>query len=312
MDIAGRRNWTRVQLPADFVSASVYTVDAGSAGYIATGMLKDGVTPAVWVSADGKSWHRAALPKSTSSEVVIDGGTALAGGYILSGAQEMDMGCGMSEFIPSLWWSADGSSWTPGKVPGAMPAGHAWMTLNRISDHAVMANAQQWDANGQELPRQVWVTRDGRTWKLVASPSSLLNSSILTNGQRGLIASHGAAGFGAPVISTVDDDLTVTTLSQSGDGPVDSETFQPVGGSLRAGGRRDPERRRPQLVAGGPNRLLSGSPGGAQNSQAPSRMRVRPASSFASRHACDSHQDEGAGRRTGPSRAEGPSRPARA
>lgn len=216
--------WTRVQLPSDFASASVYTVDAGSAGYIATGMLEGGVTPAVWVSADGRSWHRTSLPKPASGKVFVDGGTALAGGYILSGAQRIDVGCGMSEFIPSLWWSADGSSWTPGKVPGAMPAGYAWVTVNRISDHAVMADAQQWDADGQELPRQVWVTHDGRTWKLVASPSSLLNSSILTNGQRGLIAGHQADGFGAPVISTVDDDLTVKTLSQSGDGPVDSET----------------------------------------------------------------------------------------
>lgn len=32
--------WTRVQPPADFASSSVHTLDAGSAGYIATGILK--------------------------------------------------------------------------------------------------------------------------------------------------------------------------------------------------------------------------------------------------------------------------------
>ena len=47
---------------------------------------------------------------------------------------------------------------------------------------------------------------------------------MLTNGQRGLIATHQTNGSGPPTIATVNDDLTVTTLSQSGDNPVDSDT----------------------------------------------------------------------------------------
>jgi hypothetical protein len=215
------QTWTRVSLPADFASARVYTVDAGSAGYIATGTLKDEVTPAVWVSADGRSWRRAALPKPTSG-VVVDGATAFAGGYVISGAHPYEIGCGESEYVPSLWWSADGNSWTPGTTTGAVPSTSTFVTVDRISDHALMAIAQQWDATSQVSSQQVWVSGDGRTWNLVKSPSSLLSANILSDGQRGILVVPALNG-GPPAVATVDDDLTVTTLSQSGEGPVDSD-----------------------------------------------------------------------------------------
>ncbi|MFI5259539.1 MAG: hypothetical protein ACHQ01_08030 [Candidatus Limnocylindrales bacterium] len=46
--------WSLVQPPAAFGSASVYTVDGGSNGFIASGIEKDGKTQAVWLSADGR------------------------------------------------------------------------------------------------------------------------------------------------------------------------------------------------------------------------------------------------------------------
>jgi hypothetical protein len=214
--------WSRVQLPADFASASVYTVDAGSTGYIATGTLKDGVTFAAWLSADSRSWHRAPLPKPTSGVVVVDGATDFAGGYVLSGAQRIDIGCGESEFTPSLWWSAAGNSWTRSKLSGALPAGTAWVTVNRISDHALMAIVTEWSQTTQLSSQQVWFTADGQTWNLVKSPSNLLSSSVLTNGQRGLVVLTPTDNDGPPTIATVGDDLTIATLSQTGDGPVAS------------------------------------------------------------------------------------------
>jgi hypothetical protein len=214
--------WSRVQLPADFASASVYTVDAGSTGYIATGTLKNGVTQAVWLSTDGRSWHQVPLPKPTSGVVVVDGATDFAGGYVLSGAQRIDLGCGESEFTPSLWWSAAGKSWTRSKLSGALPAGSAWVTVSRISDHALMAIATEWNQTTPVSSKQVWFTTDGRSWDLVASPSSLLSASVLTNGQRGLVVLNPPDNDGPPTIATVGNDLTVTTLSQTGDGPVAS------------------------------------------------------------------------------------------
>jgi len=84
--------WTRVQTPAYFTSASVYTVDAGSTGYIASGTLKNGVTQAVWLSKDGRSWNEVHLPKATFGKFVVDGATDFAAGYVVSGTVIADEG----------------------------------------------------------------------------------------------------------------------------------------------------------------------------------------------------------------------------
>lgn len=225
-------SWTRVSLPADFASSSVYTLDAGSNGYIATGILKDGVTAAVWVSADGRSWHKAPLPKTVAATVLVDGATAFAGGFVLSGAQQIQVGCGEFVQVPSVWWSADAKNWTAPELPGATPADSSWVSVDRISDHAVMATAWLFDATTQSSSQLVWATADGRTWKLIQWPASLLQAKILTNGQRGLAYGFPTNDSNGPTIATVDDDLTVTTLTQSGDGPVGSA----ISGSTHAFG----------------------------------------------------------------------------
>lgn len=216
--------WTLVSPPADFSSSSVYTVDGGSVGYIASGTLKDGMTQAIWLSTDGSSWHRTILPKPTTGTLVIDGGTSFASGYVVAGAVLGDEGCGGPSLItPSLWWSATGAAWTRVKLTGATPANDATVAVTRISDHAVMAIATEWTALA--APTQlVWVSADGRAWNLLKSPSSLLGGSIISNGQRGLVVAQPPDNQGPLVIATVDDDLTVTTLTQTGDGPVASDS----------------------------------------------------------------------------------------
>ncbi|MGD0407955.1 MAG: hypothetical protein ABSB34_03055 [Candidatus Limnocylindrales bacterium] len=224
--------WTHVPLPADFASSSVYTLDAGSSGYIATGILKDGVTAAVWVSTDGRSWHRAPLPKTTSGTVLVDGATAFAGGFVLSGAQQIQVGCGESVQVPSVWGSADAKSWTAPKLPGAIPSDSTWVDVARISDHAVMATAWLWNATSQASSQLVWATGNGRTWTPLEWPASLLRATVLTDGQRGLAFADPTSDSTGPTIATIDDDLTVTTLTQSGDIP----TGAAIGGSTFAFG----------------------------------------------------------------------------
>lgn len=230
--------WTRVQSPAFFTSASVYTVDAGSTGYIASGILKDGVTQAVWLSGDGRSWRQVPLTKATFGQFVVDGATDFAAGYVVSGTVASNGGCGgeATVFTPSLWWSADGTRWTRSKLTGAAPAGDSWITVSRISDHALMAIASRWDDTTQTYEQLVWVTSDGQAWNLVKSPSIVLSSNILTNGQRGLLAIAPSDDNSPPTIATVGDDLTVATLTQTGDGPVGSSTNWPSWMSFAAFG----------------------------------------------------------------------------
>jgi hypothetical protein len=225
--------WTRVPLH-DFGSSSVYTLDAGSSGYIATGILKDGVTTAVWVSTDGRSWLHAPLPNPAAGPVVVDGATAFADGFVLSGAEQIQVGCGESVQVPSVWWSKDAKSWTAPVLPGATPAAAAWVSVDRISDHAVMATAWMVDATTQSSSELVWATVDGRTWKPVEWPASLRRATILTNGQRGLIFANLSGDLSGSPIATVDNDLTLTTLTQSGDLPrgstmVGTQAFGPTG-----------------------------------------------------------------------------------
>jgi len=52
----------------------------------------------------------------------------------------------------------------------------------------------------------------------------MLSANILTNGQRGLLVIAPSDDNSPPTIATVGDDLTVTTLTQTGDGPVGSST----------------------------------------------------------------------------------------
>jgi hypothetical protein len=154
--------------------------------------------------------------------LVVDGGTSFASGYVVAGAVLGDEGCGGARLItPSLWWSATGANWTRVKLPGATPASDATVAVTRISDRAVMAIATEWTALA--APTQfVWVSTDGRAWNLLKSPSSLLGAGIISNGQRGLVVAEPPDNQGPPTIATVDDNLTVTTLSQAGDGPVAS------------------------------------------------------------------------------------------
>ena len=221
--------WSLVTPPADFASASVYTIDGGPAGYIATGILKDGTTQAVWLSTDGRSWHQGALPKSTFGDVIVQGGNAFGGGFVASGAVRGDEGCGGYRYLtPSLWWSSDGKGWARAALPGAAPASDAWMTVTKVSDPALMAVAMEWDQATQLSSQKIWVSSDGRTWKQIGSPSKTLGSTIRTDGRQGLALTDPDANppltDGPVVVAAVDDDLTVRPLPQTGDLPMASQS----------------------------------------------------------------------------------------
>jgi hypothetical protein len=223
------QTWSLVTPPSDFASASVHTVDGGSAGFIATGILKDGATQAVWLSSDGRAWRQGLLPESTFGDVIVQGGSMFGGGYVVSGAVRGDEGCGGYQLLtPSLWWSTDGKGWTRATLTGAAPATDSSMAVTRISDHGLMAVATEWDAVTQLSSEKIWVTSDGRTWRQVTSPSKFLDSTIRTDGRQGLALvdpdANPPATDGPVVVAAVDDDLTVRPLPQTGEVPMASQS----------------------------------------------------------------------------------------
>jgi hypothetical protein len=217
-------NWSRVTLPADFADATVATVDGGSAGFVAAGVLKDGTTQVIWTSPDGRSWRQVPLTSPVFGDFDVAGAAVFGGGYVVSGAVHIVDGCGANMVTPSLWWSIDGDNWTRDALPGAVPTSSAWLTVTKINDHSLMALSSEWNETTQLSSQRIWVSQDGKVWRPVDSASNLLTSSICTDGKRGIsLVSPGTAdptvGDGPLVAATVADDLSVATLGQTGDGP---------------------------------------------------------------------------------------------
>jgi len=220
--------WSLVRPSADFASARVFWVDGGSNGFIASGILKDATTQAVWLSGDGRSWTTVPLTSPAFGKFALDGASSFAGGYVISGAVLKDSECGQTWVAPSLWWSPDGRSWTRSELAGAATSNDAYIDTTKVSDHALIAIANEWDEATQVNSQQVWVSSDGHTWKLVASPSSMLGNDVMTDGRRGLvIVEPGPGTDGPPTVASVGDDLTVKTLSQTGDVPIYSAAVSP-------------------------------------------------------------------------------------
>lgn len=213
-------SWARVSMTAAFSTSAVFTIEAGPTGYIAMGALKDGMTDAIWVSSDGKSWRAANLPKPDSGVFAVNDVANFDASYVISGAVRGDEGCGGYQNVkPSLWWSVDGKSWTRSVLPGAAPTTDAWLTLIRVSDKTLVAIAHEFNAATQTASERMWVTADGKTWRLASSVPTAFDDQVLSDGKRGVVIDVVLEADGPPAVTTIGDDLKATALSHSGSVP---------------------------------------------------------------------------------------------
>jgi hypothetical protein len=215
------KSWTSVSVAKAFGHNTVYTIDAGSAGYIATGQSSDGAAQFVWVSSDGRTWRQSQLPTSVFGKVVTNGATAFAGGFVLAGAVLGDEGCGGPvKLTPSLWWSADAKTWSRDTLPGSTPGTDASMSVYRINDHAVVAEQWSYDETTETSVETAWISTDGKSWKLMdGSPMSL--GQLVSDGERALMVQYAADESGRLDIWAYRNDLSLVKLAQTGDLPID-------------------------------------------------------------------------------------------
>jgi hypothetical protein len=219
-------SWARVNMAAQFGTGPVWSVDAGSTGYVATGDLADGKTQVIWLSDDGMSWRRVAIPTATFGTVVVQGATAFASGYVVSGAVLGDEGCGGPRLMtPSLWWSSDGKSWSRAKLAGTTAAPDAWMKVFRISDRVVVAIQTSWDAITQVSSTAAWTSTDGKTWALLAGPPAALSAVVYTDGRRCIFVGGPSESNHNLTLTAARDDLTTVDLTQTGEMPSDLENW---------------------------------------------------------------------------------------
>jgi hypothetical protein len=160
------------------------------------------------------------LPKVASGTLVLDGATSFAGGFVLIGGVLGEGGCGGPDHIhAATWWSADGAAWSRSTLPGSMTAANAAIGVQAISDRVVIAT--QTSPDGSKL--LAWTSTDGRSWTAVRAPSDQLTLYPVTDGRHAALMLDPESGNGAPTVFAIGEDAGVTTLGQSGDGPIASE-----------------------------------------------------------------------------------------
>jgi hypothetical protein len=212
--------WRRVTLPKDFRTGQVHTIDGGSAGFIATGSRADGTTQALWTSPDGRTWTSRPLPKVSTGTLVLDSATSFARGFVLAGAVLGEGECGGPAHLhAATWWSADGVAWSRSTLPGSMTAAGARIGVQAISDRVVVVTQTSPD----DSKLLAWTSTDGRSWTAVHAPSDLLTRNPVTDGRHAALMMDPDSGSGPPTVFAVGEDAGVTTLGQTGNGPIASE-----------------------------------------------------------------------------------------
>jgi hypothetical protein len=202
--------WQSVSM-APFGKDSVYSVDGGGAGYIATGLGANGATPMIWTSTDGSHWNRSTPPVSSRTGFV-NGATAFAGGFVAVGATRGEEGCGSSSLMPSVWWSADGGSWSRATLPGVATSPDVWMSVCRLDDHEILATAQTYDQSTQTSIVTRWRSLDGKAWKPFTAPDAM--GPVVTDGQRAIAS--GIDDKGNSHFWAFEPDGSLRELSQTG------------------------------------------------------------------------------------------------
>ncbi|HEY3522259.1 MAG TPA: hypothetical protein VGK63_01030 [Candidatus Limnocylindrales bacterium] len=209
--------WERLRLPKPFRTGQALSISGSEPGYLAIGNTGDLAKPAIWTSSDGRSWFSRTLPTVTSGELVLDGGTAFAGGFVLVGSVLGEGECGGPAHLhPATWWSTDGAVWARSDLPGASTDAQASLEIRTLTDLALVAIQALPDGSARG-----WTSKDGRTWSSVAKLSNRVRVAGPTDGRHEVAAI--APESGAARVFAINDDASVTRLATSGDGPVQSE-----------------------------------------------------------------------------------------
>ncbi len=169
--------------PSDELSRAT-AVAAGPAGFVSAG--ESGTDAAIWVSADGRAWHRVIQPafhdatQIRMTAVVAWGHGFVAGGYV---------GSLVGPIRAAFWTSRDGETWT-------RVADDAGFAATRVTGLAVAPDGSRLVAVGAAGDAKAatgsvaWQSLDGETWQRAADgpvfAGTLMNA--VTAGDDGFVA----------------------------------------------------------------------------------------------------------------------------
>lgn len=231
-------HWTPIDMKSAFgfsqtsVSGVVFDVVAGTSGYVAVGTtvpvaagVPDEGIPAsasIWLSDDGRSWRQVALPQTMFKDVYFAQAIAFGGAYFVAGSigwpeTDTDEGDEYATTTPALWRSTDGTTWQRVALSGMTAGPVSVLSLTAIAGQTLVATISGQDPVGSTRP--VWVTSDGIAWTRTTAKSN--NASILTHGRRSLLLPSTLGPRSEPDIAALDPQLHPSSLSQTGDRPLD-------------------------------------------------------------------------------------------
>ena len=145
--------------PGGLVSLGVHGREHCTTG---EGSTCDPVPVAVWMSADGRSWHGRAAPAAFAGATVA-AVAAGPGGIVAVGDTGWDH--------PAIWFSADGAAWSRESLPAAL--------FRHAVFHGLTLFRGRWVLTGATDPRKptccggnsakglnaaAWFSADGRSW----------------------------------------------------------------------------------------------------------------------------------------------------
>ena len=186
---AGLAGWHRSAVPAG-ARTSMLAVTASAGGFVAAG--SSGARPAIWITADGRTWAETSLPLPAGATSAVLGHVAASGRAVAAiGVARTAAGR-----VPFAAWSADGGrSWHEAGLPVPVAA----------TEVTALASAGRFVATGTfpATPGRenvvVWTSASGATWA-VATPAGRGLTGTGISAITALAASGGtlsAVGFSA-------------------------------------------------------------------------------------------------------------------
>jgi hypothetical protein len=175
--------WQRLKLSSAFDDAWLRDVVAYGGGFAVVGRVGEvdgavatnsdatptiykGVgTPAAWVSADGRTWQRAAVEGSRAAGATLTRVAAGAGGLFALGWQKSDS-TWFASGVTNGWASTDGHSWSlVGNLGSELPSDG---TLAGDGSHIVLMG----HAAGDDTALMAWSSSEGVNWTRLAFSGS--------------------------------------------------------------------------------------------------------------------------------------------
>ncbi len=162
--------WTRVTTAAfgSTEAQTIETVTAGGPGLVAVGyeFVETDWNGAVWTSADGATWKRAADPTSAlaggNNEAIL-GVTATETGLIAVGYDDAS-----GDWDTRVWTSDDGAEWTLLPADQTVFGGPGDQQVAKISSSGSGLVAVGRESAGNGADAVVWISTDGIEWTRVA------------------------------------------------------------------------------------------------------------------------------------------------